>query len=250
MGNITDTPAQGKATGGSSFRHVCPNNGYITEIYGKADDRIRQICGKCSDGAVLPCAGTDVGPAYVHKGPFEFISIRAGDWIDNIFDIGGNGGDARELRCPSGSKVIGLYGRSGAWLDQLGTVCGAPPAQPAVNAVVPTPQVLPPAPSTPVVQPDVVKPPYSGGPPIGPAYTAPPVLSTPADTSSGTDFDISKYYVWIFLIIVVIVGGMVWNKNRNNKLAAANNAVQLQNLQSQYPTSAPPPQYGQQPQWR
>ncbi len=40
--------------------------------------------------------------------------------------VGGNGdGNKYELSCGEGNVAIGIYGRSGAWLDALGLVCAS-----------------------------------------------------------------------------------------------------------------------------
>ena len=129
MGNITDTPAYG-GSGGDPFRNVCPSGSYLSEISGNANDRVRRICGKCSDGTTLQCQGTESGNAFNYQGPFDYVSVSSGEWLDRVYNSGGMGGNPHEMRCPTGGKVVGLYGRSGIWLDQLGAVCGEPTNKP------------------------------------------------------------------------------------------------------------------------
>src|SRR5262245_55457200 len=37
--------------------------------------------------------------------------------------VGGTGGSPWEAKCPPGAFLIGLFGRTGSWIDRLGLIC-------------------------------------------------------------------------------------------------------------------------------
>jgi len=37
--------------------------------------------------------------------------------------VGGNGGAPFRLTCPAGQFLVGVYGRTGLWIDQIGAIC-------------------------------------------------------------------------------------------------------------------------------
>ena len=74
---------------------------------------------------------------------FSGYDMHCGGYVDNLklettdgivgynrqtgAGFGGPGGsDTGWQRCPAGQFIVGLYGRSGDWMDQLGFYCGTP----------------------------------------------------------------------------------------------------------------------------
>ena len=135
MGNALDTVTTDTETyggnGGSPFRNTCPPGSYIKSLTAStAGSYVNNISGECSDGTKLNMVGNDLkgaGTSYTMYGPFNYVNVRSGGYIDNIFNkVGGNGGSAHTIQCPNDSSLVGLYGRSGSIVDQLGGVCGVP----------------------------------------------------------------------------------------------------------------------------
>jgi len=238
MGNISDVPAKGGG-GGSPFRNVCPANEYLNEIHGESNQYVTKVCGKCSGGSELACQGKGGGTAYSYPGPFDFISVRAGDWIDQLYNSGGNGGTPYEMRCPAGHKVIGLYGRSGDLIDQLGAVCGAPIAQPVNNAVNHASTVHNPVPPAN----NAALPSNTGSP----AYSS----STPSYTSANselpknnTQLQTNNNATYMFIVFVVVVFfGVFWvvrsRVQSNNYISMQNTPMQNTPMQSMPMQSMP-----------
>ena len=109
---------------GVGFSNQCPVGTYLTELSGSHSDRLNQVCGKCSDGTVLPCAGKAGPTAFKESGPFTNIKLKSGDWVDNLMGHGGMGGGDRVITCPEGTYANKIFGRGGEWIDALGFQCG------------------------------------------------------------------------------------------------------------------------------
>ena len=122
--------------GGSDFSFTCPSqktyndkSNYITKIGGNNGSEVDAIQVYCADGSSSVKYGGTGGGAFTSN---EFseglssISVRAGDRIDKIKiqdkEYGGNGGSEYNLSCTEG-KIVGIYGKSGSRLDQLGVIC-------------------------------------------------------------------------------------------------------------------------------
>lgn len=96
----SSTPQAG-GTGGTAFTLTCPDGKALIGIKGKAAsyvDSIRAVCAR-----------------------FDAIGQASGVVSTGV--KGGSGGQAYELRCPSGQVVTGLRGRAAGWVDQIGIVC-------------------------------------------------------------------------------------------------------------------------------
>ena len=135
MGNsldvvTTDTDPYG-GNGGGPFRNTCPPGSYVKSLTaGSAGSYVDNIRGECSDGTMLKMVGNDLkgaGTSYTAYGPFNNINVKSGIYVDNIFDrVGGNGGGSHTIRCPDNASLVGIYGRNGSLIDQIGGVCGFP----------------------------------------------------------------------------------------------------------------------------
>jgi hypothetical protein len=110
---------------GGSIEQKCPSNTYLSEIYGShAADRVTQICGKCSDGTTLSCAGKQGPTEFKKTGPFTEVDFKTGAFVDSIMGSGGPNGGSRKITCPTNTYVDKYIGRSGDWIDAIGFDCG------------------------------------------------------------------------------------------------------------------------------
>ena len=124
---------------GVGFSKQCPNGTYLSEISGSnSTDRFTQMCGKCSDGTVLPCVGKEGSIKFKENGPFTNIKLKTGDWVDNLMGHGGMGGGDRVITCPEGTYANSYSGRGGEWIDAIGFQCGyTKPANNQTNTQTP-----------------------------------------------------------------------------------------------------------------
>jgi arabinofuranosyltransferase len=150
--------------GGSAFRWHCPEGSQVTALRGNLSvkdnviSRVQALCGSGDTGGAesIGAVGTP-GPPFGGSSspsvPFEVSCAGsvpvgifgtkdkfvqglgllcsgtsgngAGDGAPNRSASGGTtGGTEFELKCPANASVIGLEGRSGDLLDQVGIVCG------------------------------------------------------------------------------------------------------------------------------
>jgi hypothetical protein len=97
---VSALPAHGGG-GGGPFRMDC-GRGVLIGVEGGAGayvDAVRPVCARVQTTGGLGAAAPWAGKA------------------------GGNGGHAMSLRCPPGWGVVGVFGRSGSYVDQLGLHC-------------------------------------------------------------------------------------------------------------------------------
>jgi hypothetical protein len=89
--------------GGTAFTLSCGRDNVLIGIKGGAGFFVDRIQGLC----------TQVN--------------NAGQWVGNVFptsaSAGGNSGSPYELKCPQGSAVGGVRGKSGQWLDRIEILC-------------------------------------------------------------------------------------------------------------------------------
>ena len=111
--------------GGMPFTAKCPDGAHILQWYGASGDLLDRIGAKCSDGTILGPYGGLGGRAWSSSidGPYTNFSGSAGNMIDRFDKYGGSGGKSWNDNCPSG-VAIGIYGRSGDLVDNLGIKCG------------------------------------------------------------------------------------------------------------------------------
>jgi hypothetical protein len=115
----------GASSGGTDFgERKCKPGEIVTSIYGGAGTRLDSVNIGCSDGQAIGVGGVFGGHSYTHQGPFQKVNLRAGNRIDNLLGSGGNGGTWHEYACPAGTYLVGMHGRAGQEVDQLGFICG------------------------------------------------------------------------------------------------------------------------------
>lgn len=124
--------------GGGSFEKACPDGEFIQQFSGRSGQYVDRICAKCTDGTDLGCYGgqggsTEWNSTAPTKTGFDKISVRANEFLDNIFGYGGPGGNPQTLSCDPGYHIAGIYGRAGGWVDGLGVTCGMSKADYCVN---------------------------------------------------------------------------------------------------------------------
>lgn len=99
-GSLYSLPARGGSGGAASSLNCAPD--YVAVgIYGRSGRYIDRLGLTC---APLHANGS-LGPSY------------------DTGSLGGNGGSSFRLGCPSGTAIVGVYGRSGRYLDQIGLAC-------------------------------------------------------------------------------------------------------------------------------
>jgi hypothetical protein len=99
-----DTPTMG-GTGGDAFRTLCPADSVLVGINGRSGsyiDRARGMCAKFVDGGWT----------------------NAVDLTSTSGHGSTTGGQPFDIRCPTGSAVVGLTGRAGWFVDQINVFCG------------------------------------------------------------------------------------------------------------------------------
>lgn len=115
----------GASSGGTDFgERKCKPGEIVTSIYGGAGTRLDSVNIGCSDGQAIGVGGVFGGHSYTHQGPFTKVNLRAGNRIDNLLGAGGGGGTWYEYACPAGTYLVGMHGRAGQEVDQLGFICG------------------------------------------------------------------------------------------------------------------------------
>jgi arabinofuranosyltransferase len=149
--------------GGTAFRWHCPEGTRVTGLRGSFDEkddvvvRVQALCGSGELGGAESETASDIeGPGFGGSiplpSPFE-VSCPGGSMAVGLFGtkdkviqglglecshvpgvedeglvrtaLGGSSkGTAIEVKCPAGTRIIGLEGHSGDLLDQAGIVCG------------------------------------------------------------------------------------------------------------------------------
>jgi len=125
-----------------------PSDGVITLVEVKYGLFLNQLIlhytsGRNGDGAIT-LGGFDPGSYHAQftlaKGEeIRALQGRCGSYVDSIQIVtsmqtfpasgsfGGPGGaTAYAFKVPTGSRLVGLFGRAGGWIDALGVVCEAP----------------------------------------------------------------------------------------------------------------------------
>jgi hypothetical protein len=131
--------------GGQNFEYKCPDGEYVQRLYMDTGDGVTRVGASCSGASdyeiTSPMFGINKGnPVYytTDKG-IESYKVTGHQYVGNvtpgyepeILDKGGlvggvfkNENNKTELlQCPDGTKVSGLYGKSGAWINKLGFWC-------------------------------------------------------------------------------------------------------------------------------
>lgn len=133
MTERSDTGNVGGGGGDYFGKPTCPDGHVIVQISGRSGAKVDQICAKCSDGSSLGCFGGGGGNPFVVNGPFTSVSGRQGAIVDQVLGAGGGGGSPWTKSCPAGKYMVGITGRTGSVVDQLGFVCGVDAKEYCVN---------------------------------------------------------------------------------------------------------------------
>jgi len=116
---------------GGYFEFTCDDDGksYINKMTINAGSRIDGLNVTCTNGKTKKVGGNGGKPYNIQdSNGYNKIIVRSGDEIDSLKigndSYGGNGGGGPyTLGCTTGNKITGIYGRSGARLDNLGIMC-------------------------------------------------------------------------------------------------------------------------------
>ena len=102
---------------------------YVNRITGKSGSLLDSIKVQCNDGKSSNQFGGGGGNYYdtsENDRGFKKIDVRSGSLVDAIIinnvKYGGDGGSLHEMKCDTG-KIIGIHGKSGAVIDNLGIYC-------------------------------------------------------------------------------------------------------------------------------
>jgi hypothetical protein len=102
--------------GGGSHLLACDTGDVVVGIYGRAGLHVDQIGLTCADRY----SDGSLGSTY-SRGPY-----------------GGTGGSSFSRTCPSDAVAVGLHGRSGQYLDQVGLQCASVSSWPRYGTVTTT----------------------------------------------------------------------------------------------------------------
>lgn len=100
--NILSYVSGGGGNGGSVMSLYCPDNYVATGFILRTGSRVDQMQVMCR---------------YL----FSFGSL--GNYLHTTDSVGGQGGSIRQLECPYNSVLVGIFGRSGSRVDNLGVYC-------------------------------------------------------------------------------------------------------------------------------
>jgi hypothetical protein len=117
-------------TGGQPFNFKCPGDSYITSMKGLHGSYLHRIVAQCSDNTMSPQYGQVPGAPYAVSSPAGFTSMNVthdnryvGSMQLNGGEYGPRKGSQVNLQCPPGTRITGIHGRSGGWIDDLGVHC-------------------------------------------------------------------------------------------------------------------------------
>jgi hypothetical protein len=153
----------GGGTGGSSFSILCQTGQVLVGVKGKTGTFVNQVRGICAELNEIIMPRTIVDSAHtgktdgadfeqrcpsgwavrglrVRRGTLGFTNLRYVNAIKikcgrlgrdgqvsgtrtHLFWAGGGGGQSTDLLCPNELPGIGIRGRSGDWIDQIGLRC-------------------------------------------------------------------------------------------------------------------------------
>jgi hypothetical protein len=112
---------------GSPFVLKCNKNenDYVSSIIGRSGAYVDNIGVQCMSGEHPAATGGQGGTPFTIAGQNGFTEIngRAGWGIDNILGKGGQGGNYWEHKCPTGTKVRAIHGKSGQYIGSVGFSC-------------------------------------------------------------------------------------------------------------------------------
>ena len=218
------SPFIGGVEGNTTF-FECPNNSYITDVYGRAGHWVDGIKFKCSDGTMSPHYGGSGGGSFTWNSPSGFtgtgdssvwgyvygLQLVKADGIKTPMGGNMNGTAIPPWKCPPNEKIYAVSTQSDQFLNGIRFYC-MPVVKPP--AVVPT--TVPTSVPTAVIKPPIV------------TIKTPTVIPTVVAASpSGnyTEQDDINYitFILLFLFIVLIIVAMILlynpkiNNNQNNQ---------------------------------
>lgn len=117
---------------GKYFLFTCDNDAksYINQMNIRSGNRIDGIEVKCTNNKSIKIGGNGgkLNELPVKQDGYKNLQVKSGAEIDKIIidskEFGGNGGGGPYiLSCDNNGKIAGIYGKSGARLNNLGIIC-------------------------------------------------------------------------------------------------------------------------------